>query len=167
MSADAGPVLSADFSVCLQGPLPPADPSHHALLRLFVLLQTWWPSCPLKVRSGCWWRRLRSATSPSSPPSSTPVSPLSFYPAKRKRIRLLKVFSVQLKLLASSGRFQQCRCSKRSAITRAAFQPLHQHLHWSYNKINRKLVKSILLTCKLFNQSQSAATLAALHWAKC
>lgn len=41
---------------------------------LFVLLQTWWPSSVLKVLSGCWWKRLRSVTSPSSPPSSTPVS---------------------------------------------------------------------------------------------
>lgn len=41
--------------------------SHHAL-------QTWWPSCAPKVRSGCWWRRLRSGTSPSSLLSSTPVS---------------------------------------------------------------------------------------------
>lgn len=38
-------------------------------------LQTWWPFSVLKGPSGCWWKRLRSATSPFSPPSSTPVSP--------------------------------------------------------------------------------------------
>lgn len=37
-------------------------------------MQTWWPSSRPKVLSGCWWRRLRNATSPSSLRSSTPVS---------------------------------------------------------------------------------------------